>query len=519
MQTLNLKQGTPEWKAARAKFFTASEASAMMGASKYKTRDQLLHEKATGLVEEVSEQKQRLFDKGHAAEEAARPIAEEIIGEELFPVVGCSDDQPYLASFDGMTMLGNVIWEHKLLNKSKVSAVDSGTIPETDYWQLVHQLVVSGAEKCLYMVSDGTEESYHHTWFELDEKDAEKLISGWDQFALDLNAYQIEEKPAEAVGRSPESLPALLIQVSGEVSASNLDQYRDHAMTVLNSINTELNTDQDFANAEKTVKWCKDVESKLEAAKDNALAQTASIDELFRTIDAIREETRAKRLELDKLVKARKEQVRVEIKQKAEHELSVFITGVNDTLWQSELVTLPLYQADFAGAMKGKKTVSSLQSAVNDELAKAKIEINCTADQIRLNLKALEEKAGDYRFLFNDLQSIITKPSEDFEALLIARIAQHKQAEEEKRQREEAAKAQAEQLAKAEAESATPEAPNEDFVSGGDEPVEEVIPAKLNTSKQPSADDLIEVIAKHYGVPRGTALNWIRNIITTEVAA
>ena len=41
------------------------------------------------------------------------------------------------------------------------------------------------------------------------------------------------------------------------------------------------------------MKWCADVESRLAAAKEHALSQTATIDELFRTIDDISAEVLA----------------------------------------------------------------------------------------------------------------------------------------------------------------------------------------------------------------------------------
>jgi len=63
------------------------------------------------------------------------------------------------------------------------------------------------------------------------------------------------------------------------------------------------------------VKWCGDVESRLAAAKEHALSQTASIDVLFKAIDDISAEARQVRLDLDKLVKARKEAIRGEIVQ------------------------------------------------------------------------------------------------------------------------------------------------------------------------------------------------------------
>lgn len=63
MKIVDLQQGSPEWHAHRAKHFNASDAPAMMGASKYKTRTQLLQEYATGIRPEVDSATQYLFDK------------------------------------------------------------------------------------------------------------------------------------------------------------------------------------------------------------------------------------------------------------------------------------------------------------------------------------------------------------------------------------------------------------------------------------------------------------------------
>src|SRR5690606_18915950 len=110
-------------------------------------------------------------------------------------------------------------------------------------------------------------------------------------------AYQPEEAaPAPVVGRAPDQLPSLHIEVTGMVTASNLAEFKASAMAVLGSINRDLQTDEDFANAEQTVKWCKGVEERLDAAKAHALSQTASIDELFRTIDSVSAEARRIRL-------------------------------------------------------------------------------------------------------------------------------------------------------------------------------------------------------------------------------
>ena len=107
----NVPQGSPEWLSLRSSYFTASEAPAMMGASKYQSRTELLAQKKTGIVPEVSPAQQKLFDRGHETEALARAIIEAQIGEDLFPVVATEGN--LLASVDGMDMLGNVLFEHK----------------------------------------------------------------------------------------------------------------------------------------------------------------------------------------------------------------------------------------------------------------------------------------------------------------------------------------------------------------------------------------------------------------------
>ena len=143
-----------------------------------------------------------------------------------------------------------------------------------------------------------------------------QIVAGWEQFAADLSAYQPSTETADALepARTPENLPALLIEVSGSVVRSNLEPFRQHALAVIGEIKTDLHTDQDFADAEATVKWLRDdVAAQLKAAKQHAMAQAADIDALFRAVDSVIEAADSKRLQLDKLVKTRKDQIRSEM--------------------------------------------------------------------------------------------------------------------------------------------------------------------------------------------------------------
>ncbi|HHN1330286.1 YqaJ viral recombinase family protein [Pseudomonas aeruginosa] len=423
----NVTQGSPEWHALRAQHFTASEAPAMMGASKYQSRSDLLKQKKTGLAAEVSQHQQALFNRGHAAEAAARLIVEEMIGEELYPVTATEGD--LLASMDGMDMAETVLFEHKLWNADLVAQVRAGELEPHYYWQLEQQLLVSGAGRVIFVCSDGTRTNFVHMEYRPVAGRAEALQAGWRQFAADLDAFEVEAPKAEAVGRTPEHLPALHIKVTGMVEASNLAEFKATAMSVLAKINTDLTTDQEFADAALTVKWCENVEERLEAAKQHALSQTASIDELFRTIDEIAAETRAKRLTLDKLVKTQKEAIKLKIKGKAEQDFRDYVAAINQRLSK---VQLPVIPVDFANAIKGKKTITGLQDGANGELARAKIEADNWAALIEKNLASLRELATDHAFLFSDAQQLVLKANDDLVLLINARIAEYK-AEEERR--------------------------------------------------------------------------------------
>lgn len=427
MKIHNVAQGSAEWHALRGKHFTASEAPAMMGASKYQTRTDLLTLKKTGIAPEVTQSQQYIFDKGHATEAMARPLVEVMIGEELYPVVATSGN--LLASMDGATMLGETLFEHKLWNESVVAQVKAGDLAPHYYWQLEQQLLVSGAERVIFVCSDGTPDNFVHMEYRPVAGRAAQLIEGWKQFEADLDNFEMADAPSIVVGKAPDELPALRIELTGMVTASNLKVFEDSALAVIDTVKTTLSTDQDFADAKKAVKWCGDVEEAVAVAKKQALSQTQSIDELFSSLDRISAHARETRLKVDKLVKAQELLVKTNIKQKAELALADHIAAINKTLGK---VTLPHVVSDFAGAMKNKRTIASLQDAVDTELARAKIDASQAADGIRLNLTSLAELAVDHAFLFSDVQQLVTKANDDLVTLIKFRISEHQKAEQAK---------------------------------------------------------------------------------------
>src|SRR5438034_1385072 len=103
MQIHNLIKDSDECNQYRQEHDGASEAAAMLGLSSKVKRNELLHMKHTGTAKEFGEWAQtNILDYGHEVEALARPIIEEIIGENLYPVT-CSDGYPS-ASCDGLTI-------------------------------------------------------------------------------------------------------------------------------------------------------------------------------------------------------------------------------------------------------------------------------------------------------------------------------------------------------------------------------------------------------------------------------
>lgn len=575
MITLKLVQGSPEWHAHRnnPKIRNASDAPAMMGASKYLSRSDLLKRIATGHVEEVSPLTQALFDRGHAAEASIRPHVEKIIGDDLFPVTGVSDEYPWMsASFDGITMDESVIFEHKLYNADLFTAVRDGKDLEPHYyWQLEQQIIVSGAEKAVFVVSDGTPENMAHRFYYPVAGRREALLAGWEQFEKDLAAYVLETPTPVVVAAPIMDLPAVSVNIEGALQVlSNLPEFGTRLRNFIDGLNPAPETDQDFADAENEVKVLKRAEDELEAAEARALSQIAVVDEMRKMKAMLHKLARDTRLAREKLVKDRKEFVRAKIQSDAVAQIEAHRRDTEKSLGGAYL---PVIAHDIAGAMKGKKTMASLKDAAATAVAKWKIEADAAAKIINTNL-ALLDANSEHAFLFNDKKTLVLKDPEAVAAIVGQRITQHEneqrakaeaaaEAAREKIRREEQAKAEAEARAKADAErrereqaeaarraverqeadaAARAEAARREAeleaaaLSEAPPAAVEVAPqappaaiAALPASTEPvsltgehygmpSAAAIVGAVAQHFGVPAHIAARWLRSLNQAELA-
>lgn len=506
---LDVTQGSPEWLQARKNYFCASDAPVVMGTSKHGTRAQLLRLKASGDEREVSEWVQRnLLDRGHELEAAARLIVEERLGDELYPVVAVDEGNWLLASSDGITMDGRTGFEHKSWNAELAAAVKAGEVPASHYWQLEHQfLVFPLLERILFVVSDGTPERFECVEYRRVPGRAEQLIAGWKQFEQDLKTFTPAEVPPPVRATPVKGLPAVSIQVNGKLALiDNLAEFGARLKAYVADLNKEPDDDQGFADAEHAVKVLKEAEERLKAAEASALAQTASIDEMRRTVAHYVETARTTRLLLEKVVTQRKQQIRQEICQEARAALDAYLDELNQRIGMRYLQAVP---ADFPGCIKGLKTLTSIRDAVDNELAKARREADLLAHRIEMNLHAIREAKAD--FLFADEAQLVLKEVDTVKMTVTLRVNEHRAKE---KAREEQLRAEAQQRAMAEAERriAVADPVPATLPGPGAMKVLDLRAGAGHVASRPSDDEIINLLCSHYDVGATTAIEWLRSM-------
>jgi putative phage-type endonuclease len=440
MEQHNFLQGTPEWHAHRARSRNASEAAAMLGCSDYMTRSQLLHALHTGIRPEPTPMQQRIFADGHDIEAAQRPLAELLIGEDLFPVVGTAEVGGVLlsASFDGLTMAEDTVYECKTLNEALRAALgddiernDPHALPKMYRVQMEQQLAVSGAERVLFVAATKDGSDVRRCWYYPDLKLRAEIVAAWRQFDTDLAAYlppaasSVEKIVAEAV----ESLPAVFVKVEGSIVIhENFDVFEKAARHFLeHRLIRKPKTDQDFATLEAQIKDMKGAEGYLDAAEDSWIAQIETVSAKKRRKDMLKALMRDNRLLSEKLLSSEKERRRGDIVAGGVKALADHIAALNVRLGKPYM---PQVSADFGGCIRGLKSLASMEDKVSTELARLKIGANEIADRIDANLKYLREHAADVPHLFPDTAAIVQKAPDDLQSLVAARIAEHRAAEE-----------------------------------------------------------------------------------------
>jgi len=232
-------------------------------------------------------------------------------------------------------------------------------------------------------------------------------------------------------------------------------------MEYVDTISTDLQTDDDFANAEGVSKWCKNAEKKIKTVKEQAMTQAADINAVFSLLDEVSAALRDKRLSLDRQVKALKEIRKQEATDKAMTELTEHVNKMESTLDGLKLPSAREQQSDFATAAKGKRTLYSVHASLDAALRTAKSGYQAKYQVMFANVTTLRAN-DEWSFLFADAQHYADKAPDDFENLVKVRIREHQEAEKVRLEAERDT-IRAEERAKVEAEMQPTTAPAPDL--------------------------------------------------------
>jgi hypothetical protein len=289
------------------------------------------------------------------------------------------------------------------------------------------QLHVSGAERVLFTASrwsdDGELLEAVHCWYYPDAQLRAEILAGWEQFARDLASFSPAAAAQVIVPAAVTALPGVSVQVTGSLVVA--DNFKTFELALRDFIDKRLirkpATDQDFADLDQQIKALKAAEAALDGAEAQMVAQVKSIDDAKRIKDMLVKLARDNRLMAEKLLEARKTEIREEIVAGARKALQEHAAAL-----ASECAPAALNLAgvgDFAAAIKGKRTVQTLRESCDAELARARIALDNQARCIRGNLAAFRELAKDREVLFPDLGALATKAPDDFAAAVGKRIA------------------------------------------------------------------------------------------------
>lgn len=148
------KQGSDAWHQWRGKGIGSSDAPVIMGESPWLTPYQLW-ERKLGLAPEQEDD--LAMQRGRELEPIARSHYELLHNIEMPPTCVESAEFPFMrASLDGYNQELGIVLEIKCPGAEDHAAAASGGIPKKYFWQLQHQLMVTGAKCAHYYSFNGT---------------------------------------------------------------------------------------------------------------------------------------------------------------------------------------------------------------------------------------------------------------------------------------------------------------------------------------------------------------------------
>jgi putative phage-type endonuclease len=257
MEFIDLEQGSEAWLQYRYQHRNASEAGTVMGVNPYQTPYELRVEKTT---QQSSFEGNIATDYGTRWEEKARERVAELLDIELTPAV--YREGLYSASLDAYGTNDNESvkveikcpFQRKKSKLWKQMQIDNAgweqCVPETYFWQIVHQDMVCPTTRTYFFVYIPAREGEEEDWELLEcfpkPMDAEALKAAWEDFFANPPAPDIKTVKDKH-----------LIGMMGELQGWK--RQVDEVKNKISSIEAELKEaaqDQDWVYPDgSTIKW------------------------------------------------------------------------------------------------------------------------------------------------------------------------------------------------------------------------------------------------------------------------
>jgi hypothetical protein len=507
---IEVDQGSSEWLNIRKSWVGgASEAPAMMGKSKHFTRTQLIEDRL-GIKKEFTDFILQVMEKGHVDEENARNVLEISLMEDFPPEVWQAEINGMIlgASLDGGCKSLNQGFEHKSKNKDLMHNMKRNLLDEHYTIQLDQAILVSPYDEFRFICSDGTDENKEELIYTSTPEKLEALVAGWEQFIVDRDNFVFEPKAEKVEPTTTDQFPIVDYHIHGTEILTNFDQYKpaieEISKHVFELIEKEDKTDLDFSNLDH---YAKAGEKERKALKSN-LEEVKMVFEAYAKFEANIKDCDSIIQKFSAAAKKSSKEAKEEIKNKIISNAALEIEKYYKESIKKISFTPSNTEYDFSQIGKGKKTIDSFKEAVNNDVARIKIDIKQKVDLIKIFDSYIREKS-ECSFLFPDIQQLVDQELGDFDHFkhrVNERIEDHKKREAEKieqakRDEEEKLKREAEELESfRKASSATIQQNNnkEEVVVSEMESTTPVVPKKENTDLGHYVYSIVESMYLNY---------------------
>jgi len=187
----------------------------------------------------------------------------------------------------------------------------------------------------------------------------------------------------------------LILKVSTKIQKNNLPEFKQSMIDYIESINTDLNTEDDFAEAESAVKTLKEAEDALAAAKER-IFDSGDLKELNDTIIELQDKFKNTRLPLANKVKVEKQRMKDEMVNKAHQAVQ---NAAADAVY-SRHIKVP-DRSEFVDQIKGKRNATSMQEALNNFVGVQIQDIATQTNKINKRVKLINQLIEGHEHLFN----------------------------------------------------------------------------------------------------------------------